>query len=114
MTAWTSRRTRRWSATTNGRAWTTVSPLPPSHDGCRTREKVSRQRRLARGLGFRRRRIAQIENATRVRIEQLVLVDIRQLDLAEQLQARRRIPAGVVGAVHHMVDAVVVDRELHA
>src|SRR5215471_1117376 len=112
MTAWTSRRTRRWSATTNGRAWTTV--LPPSRDGYGIGESVSGQRRLAGGLRLRRRRVAQIENATRVRIEQLVLVGVRELDLVEQLQARRRIPTWVVGAVHHMVDAVVVDRELHA
>ena len=76
--------------------------------------KRSHQRRLALGVRLRRRRVLQAEDAPRVVVEQLVLVGVGQLDVLQELQARRRVPARIVGAVHHVVDAVVVDRELHA
>src|SRR5580704_4594134 len=62
------------------------------------------QRRLALRLPHRRR-IAQIQNAPGVVVEQLLLVGIGKLDLVDQLEAWRRIPARIIGAVHDVVDA---------
>src|SRR5262245_37763193 len=72
---------------------------------------LSGRRRLADGTGLRPGRITQAEDAARIVVEELPLVGVRERDLVEQLERGRRIPARIVGAVHHMVDAVVVDGE---
>ena len=78
------------------------------------REDASDQR----GLALRRSSPAPDPSgrgyAPRIVVEQLLLVGIREIELIEQPQARGRVPARIVGAVHHVVDAVIVDGELHS
>src|SRR5882724_5430268 len=57
-------------------------------------------------------RITQVENPTDVSIQDLVSVLVRQADLVEELQRLVVIQARVVGAIHDMIDAVIVYGEL--
>src|SRR5262245_39988715 len=78
------------------------------------RVRSSDRHRLARCLrNITLGRVAQAENAAGVVVEDLLPVFLRQPDFVEQLERGRRIPAGIVGAVHHVIDAVVVDGEFH-
>ena len=58
--------------------------------------------------------IAQVQNATGIAVEQLLLVRRREIDLADELKRRCGIPARIVRAVHDIVDAIIVDSELDA
>src|SRR5499426_1527879 len=83
-------------------AYTMACRVKPGNDDQRLRQLRFAQARLGARVG----RIAQAEDAPRVVVEKLLLVRGGQVDLREQFQRGRRIPAGIVGPVHHVVDAV--------
>ncbi len=118
---------RRPQVAGQGKSDQSTTPTPPCSASCRGSRRFGNapesdvrevcasldQRRLfLRRL--RRGRVLQPEDPPRVVIEQLLLVGLRQPHVLEKLQARRRIPARIVGAVHHVIEPVIVDRELHA
>src|SRR6185312_17175664 len=81
------------------------SPNPPPVYGARS----VRRRAFSLSDTTCRRRRWQPEERTHIVDEQLALIGLGETDLVDELQAGRRIPARVIGAVHHMIDAIEID-----
>src|SRR5215208_8238502 len=89
-------------------------PSVLSYPGSFSAQSFRPTRAARRFCSARFNRITQAENALGVAIEKLLLVRFRQLEFIQQFEGGRRVPAGIISAVHDVVDAIVLDREFQA